>query len=195
MISRRAIPPALASLALAALCLIAAPATAAISLVPTWIKSDPASKTVRLDVAADWNANNGTAGCGGNINGYFRGSVTILIPEGWRVTIDYHVIGDKRWHSLMLTRPYDPKDLPIKLSEAEAVDGVHSRSPIEGLAPGDNDQLQFTSKGGSYWLVSAAGTDLISGHWIKLDVRDGLRKAELQFNDDWVRRGHPAGRM
>ena len=195
MISRRTMTPAFASLALAALCLLAAPAHAAISLVPTWIRSDPARKTVRLDVAADWNANNGTSGCGGNINGYFRGSVTILIPEGWRVTIDYHVIGDKHWHSLMLTRPYDPKDLPIKLSEAEAVDGVHSRSPIEGLAPGDNDQLQFTSKGGSYWLISAAGTDLISGHWIKLDVKDGLKKAELQFNDDWVRRGRPAGRM
>ena len=195
MISRRTIPPAFASLALAAFCLLAAPAQAAISLVPTWIKSDPASKTVRLDVAADWNANNNKAGCGGNINGYFRGSVTILIPEGWRVTIDYHVIGDRHWRSLMLTKPYDPKNLPIRLSEAEAVDGIHSRSPIQGLAPGDNDQLQFTSKGGSYWLVSAKGTDLISGHWIKLDVKDGLKKAELQFNDDWVRRGRPAGRM
>lgn len=195
MISRRTIPPALASLALAALCHFAAPAHAAISLVPTWIKSDPAGKTVRLDVAADWNANNREAGCGGNINGYFRGSVTILIPEGWRVTIDYHVIGDQHWHSVMLTKPYDPKNLPIKLSEAEAVDGIHSRSPIEGLAPGDNDQLQFTSKGGSYWLISAKGTDLVSGHWIKLDVKDGLEKAELQFNDDWVRRGRPAGRM
>ena len=195
MISRRTMTPAFASLALAALCLFAAPAHAAISLVPTWIKSDPASKTVRLDVAADWNANNNKAGCGGNINGYFGGSVTVLIPEGWRVTIDYHVIGDKHWHSLMLTKPFDPKNLPIRLSEAEAVDGVHSRSPIEGLAPGDNDQLQFTSKGGSYWLISAAGTDLISGHWIRLDVRDGLEKAELQFNDDWVRRGRPAGRM
>src|SRR5262249_38861504 len=100
MISRRTMTPAFASLALAALCLFAAPAQAAISLVPTWIKSDPASRTVRLDVAADWNANNRTTGCSGNINGYFRGSVTILIPEGWRVTIDYHVIGDKHGHSL-----------------------------------------------------------------------------------------------
>src|SRR5215813_1343123 len=114
MNSRCALPPALASLALAAFCLFAAPAGAAISLVPTWIKSDPGSKTVRLDVAADWNDNNAT-GCG-NLNGYFRGSVTILIPEGWRVTIDYHVIGDKHWRSLMLTNPYDPKNLPIKLS-------------------------------------------------------------------------------
>ena len=193
MISRRTIPPALATLALAAFCLVAAPAHAAISLVPTWIKSDPGSKSVRLDVAADWNDNNAT-GCG-NLNGYFRGSVTILIPEGWRVTIDYHVIGDRHRHSLMLTRPYDPKNLPLRVSEAEAVDGVHSRSPIEGLAPGDNDQLQFTSKTGSYWLISAKGTDLIAGVWIKLDVKDGLKKAELQFNDDWVRRGHPAGRM
>ena len=42
--------------------------------------------------------------------------------------------------------------------------------------------------------ISAKGADLIAGHWIKLDVKDGLEKAELQFNDDWVRRGHPAGR-
>ena len=197
MISRRATPLNLAGLALVVLCLVAAPAGAAISLVPTWIKSDPASKSVRLDVAADWNDNNAAAECAacGNLNGYFRGSVTILIPAGWRVTIDYHVIGDKHRHSLMLTKPYDPADLPLRVAESEAVDGVQSRSAIAGLAPGENDQLHFTSKTGSYWLISAKGTDLITGVWIRLDVKDGLKKAELQFNDDWVRRGRPAGRM
>src|SRR5262249_492303 len=131
----------------------------------------------------------------GNLNGYFRGSVTILIPEGWSVTIDYHLIGDRRWHSLMLTKPFDPTNLPIRVSAAEAVDGVHSRSPIDGLAPGENDQLRFPSRAGRYWLISATGTDLIAGGWIGLEVKEGLEKAELQFNDDRVRRGHPAGRM
>jgi hypothetical protein len=193
MISGSAWRPALAGLAFAMLVLHAAIGEAAVSIVPTWIRNDPAAKAVRLDVAADWNDNN-AAGCG-NLNGYFRGSVTIRVPAGWDVTIDYHVIGDKHWHSLMLTRPYDPKDLPIKVTEADAVDGVHSRSPLDGLAPGDNDRMQFTAKPGRYWLISAKGTDLISGHWIRLEVEEGLAKAELAFNDDRVRRGHPAGRM
>ena len=193
MISKLAVRIAFAGLALGAAGLIPIPGHAAISLVPTWIKSDLATKSVRLDVAADWNDNN--AAGWGNLNGYFRGSVTILIPAGWSVTIDYHVIGDRYRHSLMLTRPYDPNDLPIKVAETEAVDGVHSRDPIEGLAPGENDEMHFTSKTGRYWLISAKGTDLIAGHWIKLDVKDGLKKAELLFNDDLVRRGHPPGRM
>jgi hypothetical protein len=193
MISKLVLRLALAGLAFGALCLRPVAGEAGISLVPTWIKNDPASRSVRLDVAADWNDNN-IEKCG-NINGYFRGSVTILVPAGWRVTIDYHVIGDRHSHSLMLTRPYDPGDLPIKVTEAEAVDGVHSRNPTRGLAPGDNDQLHFTPKAGRYWLISAKGTDLIEGHWIGLDVRDGLLKAELLFNDDRVRKGHPAGRM
>jgi hypothetical protein len=172
---------------------LAQAAAAAVSIVPTWIRNDPASRSVRLDVAADWNDNN-AAGCG-NLNGYFRGSVTIRVPAGWDVTIDYHVIGDKHRHSLMLTRPFDPKDLPIKVTAADAVDGVHSREPTSGLAPGDNDQMRFTAKSGSYWLISAKGTDLISGLWMKLEVRDGLDKAELVFNDDRVRKGNPRGRM
>ena len=195
MIATLAARLALAGLLLCAACLLPASGRAAVSLVPTWIKNDPAGKSVRLDLAADWNANNVTTGCGGNLNGYFRGSVTILIPEGWSVTIDYHLIGDKRWHSLMLTKPYDPTNLPIRVSAAEAVDGVHSRNPIDGLAPGENDHLRFTSRAGRYWLISATGTDLISGGWIGLEVKEGLEKAELQFNDDRVRRGHPAGRL
>jgi hypothetical protein len=159
-----------------------------ISFVPTWIENDPAHRSVRLDIAADWNDNN-AARCG-NLNGYFRGGVTVVVPAGWQVTIDFHVIGDKHRHSLMLTRPFDPARLPVSVSQEDAVSGVHSRKPIDGMKPGENDQLHFEAWPGSYWLISAKGTDLASGLWITLEVEEGLRKAELVINNDWIRRGY-----
>ncbi|MFO1057048.1 MAG: sulfocyanin-like copper-binding protein [Dongiaceae bacterium] len=173
----------------------ASAAHAAISFVPTWIENDPASRRVRLDIAADWNDNN-AANCG-NLNGYFKGGVTVLVPAGWDVTIDFHVIGDKHGHSLMLTRPFDAARPPIRLSPDDAVGGVHTRQPLEGLRPGENDQLRFPAVAGSYWLVSAKGTDLAGGLWIRLEVQEGLGKSEMVINNERIRRGYPGfvGRM
>jgi hypothetical protein len=157
--------------------LVTAPSAvhAAMSFVPTWIKNDPAKNAVHLDVAAEWNGNNDWA----NFNGYFRGNATVLIPAGADVTVDFHLIGDHWPHSLMLTAPYDPADLPIKLSEADAVEGIASRKAIYGMEPGENDQLHFVTKPGTYWLVSSKGTDLSAGMWIVIAVKTDLKRAEL----------------
>ena len=155
--------------------IVSAAAMAEPSLAPTWIESDAATGAVRLDVAAEWNTNNER----GNFNGYYRGNATVLIPAGAKVTIDFHIIGDHWPHSLMLTAPFDPAHLPIRLSESDAIDGVASRKAIYGMEPGENDQLNFTAKPGTYWLVSAKGTDLVSGMWIVVEVKDGLEKAGL----------------
>jgi hypothetical protein len=145
------------------------------SFVPTWIRTDAATGAVRLDVAAEWNPNNDW----GNFNGYQRGDATVLIPAGAEVTIDFHLIGDHWPHSLMLTAPFDPAHLPTHLGKSDAIEGVASRKPIDGLEPGQNDALHFTAKPGTYWLVSAKGADLVSGMWIVVEVRDSLKRAEL----------------
>ena len=144
--------------------------------VPTWIENIPDRSAVRLDIAAEWNANNDWA----NFNGYFRGgNVAVLIPAGADVTVDFHLIGDHWPHSLMLTAPYDPANLPIRLSEADAVRGVASRKAIYGMEPGENDQLHFKAQPGTFWVVSAKGTDLSAGMWIVIEVKSGLKRAEL----------------
>ena len=60
-----------------------------------------------------------------------------------------------------------------------------------------NDRLQFPAVAGSYWLVSAKGTDLAGGLWIRLEVQDGLRKSEMVINNERIRRGYRGfvGRM
>src|SRR5262245_55852778 len=138
----------------------------------------PAKSVVRLDVAAEWNANNDW----GNFNGYFRGNATVLIPAGADVIVEFHLIGDHWPHSLMLTAPYDPTDLPIRLSETDAVDGIASRKAIYGMEPGENDRLHFRAEPGTYWLVSSKGTDLSAGMWIVIEVKPGLKRAELVVN-------------
>ena len=51
------------------------------------------------------------------------------------------------------------------------------------MDPGENDALQFTAKPGTYWLVSAKSTDLISGMWIVVEVNDSLKRAELTVGE------------
>ena len=168
-------PNLLRRLAFLAAMLTSTPVLADASFVPTWMKTDPATGAVRLDIAAEWNRNNDWD----NFNGYHRGDATVLIPAGAEVTIDFHTVGDHWSHSLMLTAPFDPAHLPSRLSKTDAIDGVASRKPIDGMEPGENDALHFTAKPGTYWLVSAKGSDLVSGMWIVVEVNDSLKRAEL----------------
>jgi hypothetical protein len=79
----RGIPTAVAVALLAA---VGAPASSAGgSAAPSWEKVDPARKRVALDIVAAFNANNS----GLNFNGYYRGDMTLAVPAGWTVDIDF----------------------------------------------------------------------------------------------------------
>ncbi|MES0032964.1 hypothetical protein [Mesorhizobium sp. M0040] len=83
-----------AHLALLAFGLLPGIALAGKLFVPSWIKNDPAAKTVAIEIVADWNQveryrrdNIRTDII--DFNGYWDGNLTIIVPEERSVQIEF----------------------------------------------------------------------------------------------------------
>ena len=167
--------------------------------VPSWIKNDPAAKTVAMDIVADWNQVARYAK--GNVrtdiidfNGYWGGNLTLIVPTGWSVRIEFTNGSQSFRHSLMVTRTYALSEMPVQLRVEDAVWGAYT-SPPEGIHPQEKAQLSFVPRqSGSYFLACARQTHLMGGHWVGLEVRDGLGQAIAIIHDDKVPPEDPPGR-
>lgn len=105
--------------------------------VPSWIKNDPAAKTVAIEIVADWNQveryrrdNIRTDII--DFNGYWGGNLTIVVPAEWSVKIEFINGSSSFRHSLMVTRVYAPSEMPVKLTAEDAIWGVYT-DPPEGI--------------------------------------------------------------
>jgi Sulfocyanin (SoxE) domain len=169
--------------------LIAGTAQAGQPFVPSWIRNNPAAKTVEMEIVADWNQVARYAK--GNVrtdiidfNGYWGGNITVVVPTGWSVKIGFINGSQSFRHSLMVTRPYAKAEMPRKLEEQDAVWGAYT-APVEGLHIQDTAQLSFVAQqSGSYFLACARQTHLMDGHWIGLEVKDGLERAVAVVHED-----------
>lgn len=157
--------------------------------VPSWIRNDPATKTVTMEIVADWNQVARFAK--GNVrtdiidfNGYYSGNITLMVPTGWSVRIEF-INGSANFrHSLMVTRVYAKSEMPVKLEAKDAIWGAYT-DPPEGIHPKEKAQLGFVAQqAGSYFLACARQTHLMDGHWIGLEVRDGLEQAVAIIHED-----------
>src|SRR5215213_9211707 len=99
--------------------------------VPSWIRNDPAAKTVTMEIVADWNQVARYAK--GNVrtdiidfNGYWGGNLTIIVPTGWSVRIEFINRSGAFRHSLMVTRTYAQSEMPVKLGVEDAVWGAYT---------------------------------------------------------------------
>jgi len=157
--------------------------------VPSWIKNDPANKSVVIELSADWNEHRRYAEVPSrteisDFNGYWGGGMTIIAPTGWSVKIGLSNQSKSARHSLMLTKPYPPSAIPLKLTEQDAVWGAYT-TPLEGIRPGEAVQLSFVAQEpGSYVLACARNVHFVEGHWIGLDVKDGLDQAVAVIHSD-----------
>jgi hypothetical protein len=89
-------------------------------------------------------------------------------------------------HSLMLTKPYPQSEIPLRLTEQDAVWGAHTL-PREGIRPGETIQLSFVAREpGSYVLACGRYAHFIEGHWIGLDIKDGVDHAMAVISRDFV---------
>jgi hypothetical protein len=119
-------------------------------------------------------------------NGYWGEGLNIVVPTGWSVVIKLGNVSQFTRHSLMLVKTYSQADMPLKLSEEDAVWGVHT-TPLEGIKPGETAELRFVAKSaGSYFLACARPVHFIEGHWIGFEVRDRLKQAEAIIHEDKI---------
>ncbi|ANY84870.1 hypothetical protein BB934_42285 (plasmid) [Microvirga ossetica] len=167
--------------------------------VPSWIKNDPAAKTVAMEIVADWNqvaryAKDDIRTDIIDFNGYWGGNLTIVVPTGWSVTIEFINGSQSFRHSLMVTRVYAKSEMPVKLEAKDAIWGAYT-DPPEGIYTNERRQLSFAAQqAGNYFLACARQTHLMDGHWIGFEVRDGLEQATAIVHEDKFPLEQPAGR-
>ena len=167
--------------------------------VPSWIKNDPAAKTVAIEIVADWNQverfrreNIRTDII--DFNGYWGGNLTIVVPTSWTVQIEFVNGSSSFRHSLMVTRVYAQSEMPVKLKAEDAIWGAYT-DPPEGIKLNERRRLDFVAKqAGKYFLACARQTHLMEGHWIYFEVGDGLEQAVAIVDESKFPQEQPPGR-
>jgi hypothetical protein len=157
--------------ALAVLVLLLRPAGAAeedAHRAPSWLKSEPSKKLVRLDIVAGFNANNGAL----NFNGYYSGDMTVIVPVGWTVEIRFKNNDAMLPHSLLVTKPYAQGHFPeIAGVDSVAIPRAYTDNPDQGIFSPKTDQVSFVAKEpGDFLFFCGAPGHGLGGMWTKLKI-------------------------
>ncbi|WP_457094746.1 sulfocyanin-like copper-binding protein [Microvirga sp. P5_D2] len=107
--------------------------------VPSWIRNDPAARTVAVEIVADWNlvaryAKDNVRTDIIDFNGDWGGNLTISVPTGWSVRLTFINHSGAVRHGLMVTRSYAESEMPVRLREEDAIWGAYVR-PLGGHLP------------------------------------------------------------
>lgn len=167
--------------------LVSASSTAAAEQVkPSWMTSDPASKTVTMEIVAGWNPDNGAM----NYNGFHEGQLTVVVPVGWKVSIHFTNKDGDLPHSLLITKAYPAGGFPdVAGQDQVAIPRAYSKSPEAGIDANDEDQLDFTVKeAGQFYLFCGAQGHGLGGMWDRFEVSAEATEPYVLIGD-----GAPAG--
>jgi hypothetical protein len=136
--------------------------------VPSWISADPAAQTVTMRFVAAYNGNNG----GWNFNGYYDGSLNLVVPAGWRVIIEFETRDAQVPHSLVVTKPYAEDEFPEKAGAAEAaIRRAFAKSPDRGMRPPGNDRVRFKAgEPAKYYFFCGVVSHGRTGMWLRFEV-------------------------
>ncbi|HYM03432.1 MAG TPA: sulfocyanin-like copper-binding protein [Stellaceae bacterium] len=160
----------LAAAAAVVVSLLLAPATLAddTHLTPSWMKTNAGAKLVTLNIIAGFNANNGAL----NYNGYYTGDMTLVVPVGWTVEIDFKNQDAMLPHSLLVTKPYAHGHFPDIAGVNEvAVSRAYTDNPDQGIPSPKTDVVRFVAKnaGDFYFLCGTAGHGQ-AGMWTNFKI-------------------------
>lgn len=138
---------------------------------PSWMDVDRADSTVTLDITARPETNSGY-----DYNGYHDGDATIVVPEGYRVTIHFRNGTAATPHSLAISTREPP--FPALIQEAElAFEGAGTPGSMEmrsATQPGRSDTIRFTAdQAGHYAMICHLPGHATAGMWIHFDVSSG----------------------
>jgi len=163
----------IASLAAAA-ALSAAVLAADAVIEPEWLTQDAAAKVVNLKLIGSMNHANGTM----NFNGYGNGELTVTVPFGWTVKVEFSNGGFGALpHSLAVI---DPKKKP-KLSGGDpAFPAATTIKLVQGLVPGETDTFEFAAdKAGRFLLWCGVPSHGQNGMWNNLVISRAAKAAQV----------------
>ncbi len=131
---------------------------------PVWVRWDPGTKTAEVTITANYNEDN----AGFNFDGYHGGQLTITIPTGAKVMVDFTNKAGLP-HSVVIT-PY--ADHATAGNFPLAFPGSSSPNPSAGAANVKTAQtFSFTAnKAGTYAIVCGVPGHAIGGMWDVLKV-------------------------
>lgn len=135
--------------------------------LPAWVTVSAARKRVVLTVTASSTGANGTL----NFNGYAAGQMTVTVPAGWRVHVDFVNAGAGALpHSLEVIRTVPPSKLPAQ-GIAPAIAGAESGELVPGVPPLQRDSFEFTARpAGAYLWICGVPAHAIQGMWNRFVV-------------------------
>ena len=157
----------------AALAALAAAALAEV-IQPDWMTQDAEQKVVTLKVIGSMNHVNGTM----NFNGYGNGELTVTVPFGWTVKVEFSNGGFGALpHSLAVI---DPKKKP-KLSGGDpAFPAATTIKLVQGLVPGETDTFEFAAdKAGRFLLWCGVPSHGQNGMWNNLVISRAAKAAQV----------------
>lgn len=143
----------------------AAPAPGEMTM-PDWYQMD--GENVTLDITA------GATDKGNywNYNGYQNGEITIAVPVGANVTINFANNDPNMAHSVGISAGFDAP--PAVVEPVAVFEGAISGNPTsmtEATLPGQSEVVTFTaSEAGEYVMVCYIAGHAVSGMWVKFVV-------------------------
>src|SRR6184192_3488199 len=140
---------------------------------PTWLRFDPAAKTVRFQLIAGLTGLNGAL----NFNGFRDGQLTLVVPVGWQTEIDFRNHDGVLPHSAEVIAPQTP---PPALPGDPAIPRAFTLKLLQGLPSEATDDMRFAAQpAGDYLIVCGVPGHGAAGMWIRLRVSGTAKTPEL----------------
>lgn len=141
---------------------------------PHWLSVNATAKTLRFQLIAGLTGLNGAL----NFNGYTDGGLTLTIPTGWTVEMDFVNNDGMLPHSAIVVAATLP--IPATPSGAAMSRAVTVRLS-EGLPPLGKDTMRFTAApAGDYFIVCGVPGHATAGMWIRLRVSDFAKAPTME---------------
>ncbi|MFQ5678232.1 MAG: sulfocyanin-like copper-binding protein [Gemmatimonadota bacterium] len=148
--------------------------------MPGWMEVDHAARTVSLRITAgETDLNNHW-----NFNGHANGDATVVVPEGYEVTINFHNADPVNPHSLAVDARTG--DFPAMFDDATPVfagaETPGAASMTDATQPEGDATITFTADtAGEYSLVCWVPAHAATGMWIGFAV-SGSGEAGVRTN-------------
>ncbi len=153
-----------------------APAAAPEAGQPEWMRMDEAGKKVELDIVAGLTGANGSL----NYNGYAKGEMTLTVPVGWTVGMNFSSHDANAPHSLFVAGQAPP--YPSVMPDQPAIPRAYSINLQQGIGPGKSDTLRFpVNRAGEYYLACAVPGHAASGMWDHFVVSAGASRPKVEL--------------